>query len=63
MPEGAVQQQREAFVALLESLGQASPAEIRKALAERGEAILEPGLDPEVLAHMRKRITDALESG
>jgi len=59
MPEGAVEQQREAFAALLENLGQASSAEIRQALAEREEVAPEPELDPEVVARLRQRIADA----
>jgi len=59
IPEEAVQQQREAFAALLESLGQASSAEIRQALDEREEVAPESGLDPEVVACVRQRIADA----
>jgi hypothetical protein len=62
IPEEAVQQQREAFAALLENLGQASYAEIRQALAEREEVAPEQGLDPEVVARLRKRIADASAS-
>jgi hypothetical protein len=56
MPEEAVQQQREAFVALLENLGQASSTETRQALAEREEVAPEPGLDHEVTTRLRQRI-------
>jgi len=59
IPEEAVQQQREAFAALLESLGQASSAEIRQVLDEREEVAPESGLDPEVVACVRQRIADA----
>ena len=58
MPEGTVQQQREAFAALLENLGQASPAEARRALDEHEEVAPEPELDPEVVARLRQRIAD-----
>nr|HID14575.1 toxin-antitoxin system HicB family antitoxin [Anaerolineae bacterium] len=51
--------QREAFAALLESLGQASSAEIRQVLDEREEVAPESGLDPEVVACVRQRIADA----
>lgn len=59
IPEEAVQQQRAAFVALLESLGQASPAEARQVLAEREKSTPEPGLDVEVVARLRERIASA----
>jgi len=59
MPEGAVQQQRKAFAALLQNLGQASSAETRQALAEREKVAPEPGLDPEAIARLRQRIAEA----
>lgn len=59
IPEEAVQQQREAFAALLENLGQASATEARRALDEREEVAPEPELDPEVAARLRQRISDA----
>ena len=62
MPEGAVEQQREAFAALLENLGQASSAEIKRALNEREEVTSEPGLAPEVAARLRQRIAEASTS-
>ena len=62
MPESAAQQQREAFAVLLENLGQASSAEIRRALAERKEVAPEQGLDPEVVARLSQRIADASAS-
>lgn len=52
-----MQQQREAFAALLENLGQASAAEVRRVLDEREEVA--PELDPEVMARLRQRIADA----
>lgn len=61
--EEAVQQQREAFAALLENLGQTSPAEVRRALAEREEAAPESGLDPDLVARVRQRIADASALG
>ena len=63
MPESAVQQQREAFAALLERLGQASLVEVRQALAERREGPPEPALDAEMVVRMRKRIANALAQG
>jgi hypothetical protein len=50
-----VEQQREAFAALLENLGQASSAETKRVLNEREEVAPEPGLDPEVVACLRQR--------
>ena len=54
-----MQQQREAFAALLENLGQASSAEIKRVLDEREEVAPKPGLDPEVASRLRQRIADA----
>jgi len=62
IPEEAVQQQREAFAALLENLGQASSAGIKRALDEREEVAPEPGLDSEVVARLHQRIADASAS-
>lgn len=59
IPEEAMQQQREAFAALLENLGQASSAEIKRVLNEREEVTSEPGLDPEVAARLSQRIAEA----
>ena len=59
MPEGTLQQQREAFAALVENLGQASSVETRRALDEREEVGPEPELDPEAVARLRQRIADA----
>jgi hypothetical protein len=63
MSEDALQQQREAFAALLENLGQISPAGVRRALAEREEVAPESGLDPELVARVRQRIADASALG
>ncbi|MDY7079764.1 MAG: toxin-antitoxin system HicB family antitoxin [Chloroflexota bacterium] len=63
VPEEAVRQQREAFAALLENLGQASSAEIKRVLDERDKVATEPGLDPEVASRLRQRIADASASG
>jgi len=62
VPEEAVQQQREAFAALLENLGQASSAEVKRVLAKREEVAPKPGLDPAVVARLRQRIADASAS-
>jgi len=58
MPEEAVQQQRQAFAALLENLGQASPAEVAQALAERAKITPEPDLDPEVAARLQRQVSE-----
>ena len=63
IPQEAVQQQREAFAALLESLGQASPAEVRQALAEREEGTPEPVLDTEVVARLHQQVASVSTSG
>ena len=59
IPDDALQQQREAFAALIENLRQSPPAGVRQALAEREEVAPESGLDPEVVARVRRRITNA----
>jgi hypothetical protein len=58
IPEEAVEQQREAFAALLENLGRAPSAETRQALAEREQVGPEPELNPEMVARLRQRIAD-----
>ena len=63
MSESANQQQREAFAALLESLGQASSAETRRVLAEREPVAPEPELDSETVARLRQRIAETTASG
>lgn len=52
----AVQQQQRAFVTLLQKLGQASPAEVQRALAERETVAPEPDLDPDIADRLRQRI-------
>lgn len=56
IPEDAVRQQREAFDALLASLGRASPAEVQQILAERQIVEPEPDLSPQVVTRLRQRI-------
>ncbi len=56
IPEDAVQQQREAFDALLANLGRASPDEVQRALAGRQAVEPEPDLSPQVVARLRQRI-------
>jgi hypothetical protein len=62
IPEEAVRQQREAFAALLENLGQVPSAEIERVLAEREDVAPEPGLNPEDVARLRQWIADASAS-
>jgi hypothetical protein len=59
VPEGAIEQQREAFAALLRELGQASQSEIQGALAEREQVSLEPELPLDVASRLRQRIAAA----
>jgi len=56
LPEEDVAQQHTQFTALLESLGQASYAEIERVLAERETVEPEAGLSPEVVAHLQQRL-------
>lgn len=58
VPEKIVEQQWTQFTELIQDLGQASDAEIKKVLAER--EIVEPEFDlsPEVVACLQERLTD-----
>jgi len=56
LPEEDVAQQHAQFTALLQSLGQASYAEIERVLAERETVEPDSGLSPEVVAHLQQRI-------
>lgn len=56
LPEQAVEEQRAAYTALLQNLGQASFDEIQAALAERETVEPEPGLTPEVIERLRRRL-------
>jgi len=58
VPQQAVAEQRAAYTALLQRLGQASFDEIEAALAEREEVAPEVGLSPKVVERLRKRTTD-----
>ena len=59
LPEGAVEQQKIAFEALLQRLGRASSEEIQQVLSDRELAVPEPGLDPALVARLRRQITAA----
>jgi uncharacterized protein (DUF1778 family) len=54
IPELAVTQEREAFNALLDRLGQASPTEIESILADREVVKPEKELSAEVIANLKK---------
>jgi hypothetical protein len=56
VPTEAIKQQRAAFTALLQSLGQASMAEIEQVLAEREVVEPEAGLSPEIMEHLQVRL-------
>ncbi len=56
MPEKAVAEQKAAYAALLQNLGQASFDEIQTALAERETIEPESGLTPETVAVIQRRI-------
>lgn len=51
----AIQEQKVAYRALLQSLGKASFSEIKEALSERDPVESETGLTPEVVARLRAR--------
>jgi hypothetical protein len=59
LPEGAGEQQKIAFEALLQRLGRASSEEIQQVLSDREPAAPEPGLDPALVARLRRQITAA----
>lgn len=56
VPETEVAQQRAGFATLLNSLGQASFAEIEKTMQEREAVEPEVGLTPEVVQRLQSRI-------
>ena len=56
IPEGAVAQQRAAFTALLQSLGQASFEEIERVIAEREGVEPERGLSPKIVRRLHRRL-------
>ena len=57
VPDKGIRQQRAAYIALLQSLGQASFEEIKEVLDKREEVELEIGLNPEVFEKLRNRIS------
>lgn len=58
VPEKEIAQQRTAFAALIESLGQASFSKIQEILREREVVEPEKGLAPEVVKQLQERITN-----
>jgi hypothetical protein len=56
LPEKVVAEQKAAYTALLQNLGQASFDEIQKALAERETVQAESGLTPETVEAIQRRI-------
>lgn len=58
VPEAALQEQRAAYNALLQSLGSASFEEIEAVLADREAVDPEPGLTPAVVAQLRAKLDD-----
>jgi len=62
VPEQTVAQQQAAFTALLQSLGQASFAEIEAVMSEREKVTPDAGLSPEIIARLQKRISIEAES-
>lgn len=56
LPEKAVAEQRAAYTALLQGLGQASFSEIEQAMDKRETVEPEKGLSPEVVEKLQERI-------
>jgi len=61
-PTEDVNQQQQAFLALLKALGQASSAEIESILEQREVVQPEKDLSPDVIAQFQQRLRDASES-
>ncbi|MEW5988785.1 MAG: hypothetical protein AB1791_19340 [Chloroflexota bacterium] len=57
VPEGTVVQQQAQFVTLLQNLGQATDAEIERALTGREVVEPEPDLPAEVIQRLQTRLT------
>ena len=56
--EEAIVQQRMAFDALLQNLGQASAEQIDKVLAQREQTAPERDLSPKIIKRVRRRLTE-----
>jgi len=59
VPEAIIREQRAAYNALLQSLGNATAEEIAAALDEREPVEPEAGLTPEVIERLRRRMPGA----
>jgi FixJ family two-component response regulator len=57
VPEEDVEEQRRAYAALLQSLGQASSEQVSQVLQERESIAPETGLSPDVVQRLRERIS------
>lgn len=57
VPEKAVAEQRAAYTALLQNLGQATFKQIQKTLDEREKVKPERGLSPEVVERLKRKLT------
>ena len=62
-PEKVVAEQRAAYTALLQNLGQASFDEIQKAMAARETAQAESGLTPETVDAIQRRMAQQQSAG
>lgn len=58
VPDSVVAEQRAAYTALLQSLGEKSFEQIQEALAERENLPPEDGLSPEVVKRIKQRVKD-----
>ena len=58
IPEKEIEQQKYAYAALLESLESASFHEIEKVMQEREKVDPEPGLSPEMVARLERRLVE-----
>jgi len=60
--EGQIKEQRAAYSALLQSLGQSTFHEVEKVLAEREKVLPEKGLTPEAVKAIKRRIAHTKRS-
>jgi hypothetical protein len=58
VPERAIRQQRAAYIALLQNLGQSTFEEIQEALDQRDATSPEESLSPEIVNQLRMRIDE-----
>ena len=62
VPLANVQQQHEAFEAMVNRLGSSSQAQLRSTLSQREEVKPEEDLSPEIIALMQKRIRNVTDA-